>query len=191
MTQVATVTRTLGDTLDPINAVIYDDNDNPIALSGFTIKFAIEDDAGTEILAETATGITQEPTQTFTASTTTDLLTCNRHGVRDGDQIIVANSGGALPTGLAASTIYFAVQVTPNAFGISTVPGGAIIDITGAGTGTHTFYIVGSVQMDLASTEVDTAAAYRAWFVRSSGGEKRHHPEGEGFIRLNIKTRGN
>ena len=183
---------TLGDTLDPINAVLYDDNDNPIDLSSPTVKFAIEDDSGTEILAETDTGIVKQPTQTFTASATTDLLTCNGHGVKPGDQIIVANSGGALPTGLSGTpTRYYAVQVTPNAFGLATLPDGIPVDITGAGSGTNTFFVVGSVQMDLASTEVDTAGNYRGWFVRSSGSEKWHHPNGNDFIRLAISARGN
>lgn len=191
MTQIATRNITLGDTLDPINAVLYDDNGNPIDLSIYTVKFAIENDSGTEVLAETATGITSHPTQTFTAEADDDYLTKVGHGVQEGDQVVVANSGGALPTGLSASTPYFAIDVTPNKFRLSAVPGGAKIDLTTDGTGTNTFYVVGSVQMDLSSTEVDEAGTFRGWFVRISGSEKRHHPDGEDFIRLNIKTRGN
>jgi hypothetical protein len=191
MSQIHTHTITLGDTLKPLNAVIHDDNGNPDDLSAYdSVKFAIEDDSGTEILAETAMGVTIHPTQTFTAAAATDLLTCNQHGVKPGDQIVVA-TGTTLPTGLAAATRYFAVQVNPNTFALATVPDGPAIDITDAGTGTHTFFVVGSVQMDFASTEVDAKAEYRGWFVLIDSSEKLHVPNGERFIRVSVKTRGN
>jgi hypothetical protein len=182
---------TLGDTLDPINAVLYDDNGNPIDLSSPTIKFAIEDDSGTEVLAETETGITKQPTQTFTLDSTNNWIACNSHGYKVGDIWVPATSGSLSGTGLTAAVRYKVVETDVDWFRVSLRNGGAPVTIAGAGTPTHSGYIVGSVQMDLASTEVDTAGNYRGWFVRISGSEKRHHPDAPGFIRLEIGARGN
>ena len=191
MPAVAVFTVTKDDTLIPINAVLHWGNGDPVELSSYTVKFLTETEAGVSDLAATTTGVTAHPTQTFTASTTTDLLTCNGHGVKEGDQIIVANSGGALPTGLSASTRYWAVNVTANAFGLATLPDGPLIDITGAGSGTNTFYIVGSVQMDLPAAAVDTAGTYRAWFTLTSGAETKYMPEGDRWIELRVVEAGN
>lgn len=165
-----THSRMVGSILLPLNAIIYR-GDDPLDLGSYTVKFLMEDSAGTSVVAESTTGVTAQPTQTFTASATTDLLTKVAHGVKYGDQIVVSNSGGALPTGLSASTPYFAVDVTPNAFGLTTLPGGQKIDITGAGTGTHSFYIVGSVQKVFLAADVDTAGRYPAWFSVYSGSD--------------------
>lgn len=191
MPKIGTHTITLNDTLRPLNTVLRWGNGDPVNLADYTVKFAMEKDDGTVELAATATGVTVHPTQTFTASASTDLLTCNGHGVKHGDQIIVANSGGALPTGLTASTRYFAVQVTPNTFALATEPDGAPIDITGAGTGTQTFYVVGSVQMDFAAAQVDTAGVYYGWFELSSGSETWHLPEGDRWYEIRVVNRGN
>jgi hypothetical protein len=178
---------TKGDTLDPLNAVLRYGNGDPIDLSAFTMKFRMETDAGVEELAETATGVTAHPTQTFTAASA-GLATCNSHGVKEGDQIVVATSG-TLPSGLAASTRYFAVNVTPNAFGLATVPGGQTV-IAGAGTGTHTFYVVGSIQMEFLAAQVDTAGTFRGWFVRESGADQWTHPEGDSWYEIRVVEAG-
>jgi hypothetical protein len=182
--------RIINNTLLPLNAIITL-NGSPVDLSVYTVKFLMETDSGTSVLSETATGVTAHPTQTFTASTTTELLTCVGHGVQEGDQIIGANSGGALPTGLSASTRYYAVQVTPNAFSLATLPGGAAIDITAAGSGTNTFYIVGSVQYDFAAATVDEAGLFRGWFTITSSTEYHHFPSDEYGIPIEIKAVGN
>jgi hypothetical protein len=184
-------TITLGDTLLPLNTILRTGDGDPLDLANYTVTFKMEQQGGTSELSETSTGVTKHPTQTFTASTSTDLLTCNGHGVKEGDQIVVANSGGALPTGLSASTRYFAVNVTPNAFSLATVPDGAAIDITAAGSGTNTFYIVGSVQMDFAAANVDTAGIYHGWFVLDSGSEDKHMPEGDRHYEIRVVAIGN
>jgi hypothetical protein len=80
--------------------------------------------------------------QTFTADAGTDILTISAghiHGT--GDQIWVSNSGGALPTGLSASTTYYAIRVSSTelklATSLSNAQAGTAINITSAGTGTH------------------------------------------------------
>jgi hypothetical protein len=181
--------RIVGDTLLPLNALITLNGD-PVDLSAYTVKFQMETDAGVSVLSETNTGTTVHPTQAFTADATTNLLTCNGHGVKQDDQIIVASSG-TLPTGLAASTRYFAVQVGANAFSLATTAGGAAIDITGAGTGTLTFYIVGSVQYVFLAASVATAGEYRGWFTTVSGSSEASYPDDEYGIPIEIVSRGN
>lgn len=191
MTQVATVERTLGDTLDPINGVLHDDNRNPIDLTSPDLKAAIEDDSGTEILAETTTGITKHPTQTVTLDSTNNWIYKAAHGIKPGRIVVFATGGSLSGTGLTAGTRYVVTDTDVDWFRVSLRTGGQAVTIAGAGTGAHTVYVVGSFQFDLASTEVDTAAEYRLWFVRVSGSEKRHHPDADKYIRLRIKTRGN
>lgn len=179
----------IGDTYKPLNSIILYGSD-PLDLAALTVKFRMEQDDGTSVVSESTTGVTAQPTQTFTASGTTALATCNAHGLKDGDQVVVSNSGGALPSGLSASTRYFAVQVTPNAFGLATLPGGTSV-IAGAGTGTHSFYIVGSVQKVFLAADVDTAGRYRAWWTVYSGSDGSSAPVSEQGIAVEILNFGN
>jgi hypothetical protein len=174
--------RMLGSILRPLNSIIKVGGD-PLDLSSYTVQFQMEPEAGgTAKVAESATGVTKHPTQTFTASATTDLLTCNGHGVQEGDQVIVATQT-TLPGGLAASTRYFARDVTPNAFKLAATPGGIALNITDAGTGTHTFYIVGSVQKTFLAADVNTVGRYSAWWTIYSGSDFAAAPvEKQGFI---------
>lgn len=179
----------VGDTLEPLKAKCYL-RGNPYDWTGKTANFLMETESGTSVVAETSTGVTAHPTQTFTADATEDRLTANDHGVALGDQIVVSTTG-TLPGGLAASTRYFAVEVTPNAFGLATFPNGKAIDITSAGSGTHTFYVVGSVQFDFSSGHVATAGPHRAWFRSVSSSDKQTFPDDELGIRVDIKAFGN
>lgn len=184
-------TITLGDTLEPLKAVLKNGNGDPYDLALYTVRFQMEQEDGDAELATTDTGVTKHPTQAFTVDATTDTLKCASHGVQHGDQIVLANTGGALPAGLTAGTIYFAVSVSPNAFKLAQFPEGAAEDITGAGTGTHTFYIRGSVQFDFAAANVDTVGIYRGWFTLDSGAELKTLPEGDRYFRVEVVEKGN
>jgi hypothetical protein len=143
--------------------------DKPVSLSGLTVKVKGLTDLYAAWITEGVTGVSQEPTYTFTAAST-GLATHNRHQVKEGDQIIVSNSGGALPAGLSASTPYFAVNVTENAFGLAAVPGGQSV-ITSAGSGTHSYYIIGHVVYDWQTTDVATVGTFRLYFNVYNGSE--------------------
>lgn len=186
---VAKHVRMLNDTLTPLNRVLRLNGD-PVDLSAYTVKFMMEEDDGTSVLAATATGVTAHPTQTFTAATT-DIITCNGHGVKEGDQIVLSNSGGALPAGLATATRYFPREITPNTFKVSLTPNGGDVDITGTGTGTHSFYVVGSVQYDFLAATVDEAGLFRGWFQISASSETMHFPDDEYGIPIEVKPFGN
>lgn len=83
------------------------------------------------------------PSFVFTASSVTDKLTATDHGLLTGDgPVQVSNSGGALPTGLAAVTNYWAIVVDTNNVKLATsftnAIAGIAIDLTTNGTGTQT-----------------------------------------------------
>jgi hypothetical protein len=82
-------------------------------------------------------------TLTFTADASTDKLSIADHLLLDGTAVVLENSGGALPAGLSTNTLYY-VRDTDSDSGtlkLAASSGGAAINITGAGTGTHTLQI--------------------------------------------------
>lgn len=188
MSSVGTFHITIGDTLEPLCTVLKNGRGNPYDLSDYDeVRIEIRTEAEVVDLAATTVGVTAHPTQAFTANATTDRLSCEDHGVEADDHIVAATSG-TLPTPLALATEYFPVEITPNSFKVATEPGGAAIDITGAGTGNHTFYVRGSVQVDFAAASVDTKGKYRLRFQLSDGGETTTVPaDKDRYILLDIK----
>jgi len=79
---------------------------------------------------------------TITVVNATDVWTTgSAHGLEIGDRIQLSNSGGALPAGSAASTDYFVKSVpSTTTLTLSATDGGAILNVTGDGTGTHTLH---------------------------------------------------
>lgn len=75
---------------------------------------------------------------TFTAAT--DIVNATAHGFVNGDPVFFANTGGALPGGISAKTLYYVISATTNSFQISLTKGGSAVDITSAGTGVNTSY---------------------------------------------------
>jgi hypothetical protein len=80
---------------------------------------------------------------TFTANHTTGRLTITAHGLVTGDGLgRLTNSGGALPTGLAAGTDYWIIRVDADSFQVATSRANALVGTAVAfsdnGTGTHT-----------------------------------------------------
>lgn len=76
---------------------------------------------------------------TFTADAATDKLLKAAHGLANGT-VMVLHSTGTLPAPLAANTAYYVVNAATNDFQVSLTEGGAPVDITSAGSGTHTYY---------------------------------------------------
>ena len=73
----------------------------------------------------------------FTAVAGTDVLTVSGRALVDADIVRVWNSGGALPTGLAVATDYHIRDAAGQTCKLAATAGGAAIDLTTAGTGTH------------------------------------------------------
>lgn len=67
----------------------------------------------------------------FIADPATDVVTSNAHGIAENGPIVFY--GGTVPSGLTEGTIYFARDVTTNAFRVSATAGGAVIDLIDAG----------------------------------------------------------
>lgn len=76
---------------------------------------------------------------TFTADAGTDELTATAHG-KSNDDVLELDSTTTLPAGLSADTKYFVISATANTFQVSLTQGGAAVNITDTGTGTHSFY---------------------------------------------------
>jgi hypothetical protein len=66
----------------------------------------------------------------------TDVFTATAHGRINGDKVWLTTSS-ILPDPLAVETNYFIINKTTNTFKLSLTSGGAAIDITDTGTGTH------------------------------------------------------
>jgi hypothetical protein len=77
----------------------------------------------------------------FTADAGTDLLHAPGHGLVADTPIQVSNTGGALPGGLAVVTTVYVIAsgLTADDFKVSATLGGSAINITSAGTGTHSW----------------------------------------------------
>lgn len=67
------------------------------------------------------------------------VLTFNSHGQANGQRVMLRTTG-ALPTGLAADTVYFVVNAATNTFQLAATAGGAAIATSGSQSGTHSFY---------------------------------------------------
>lgn len=170
----------VGDTRIPI-AVVMLRNGKPESMADHTVKFTMLDSDDAVIVAETSTNVSIHPTFTITASASTNRIIKTEHRVENGDRIIFANSGGALPAGLTAANKYYARDCDDDSFRVSDTLNGSPVDITGAGTGTHTAYIVGEVTYSLSSGAVAIAGNYRCWFRAYESTSPSTVPVGEGI----------
>jgi hypothetical protein len=155
--------RTKGDTRKPLTTRLMTRIGNPEDLSSVSVKFKMVAKDDTVIVALTTDNVTIHPTKAFTATASTDRLTANGHGIQDGWQVVLATSG-TLPGGLAAATRYYVTQATLNDFKLSLLPNGTPVDVTDAGTGSHTLYVVGHVQYKFQADDVATAGIFYGWF---------------------------
>jgi hypothetical protein len=67
-----------------------------------------------------------------------DQIALGGHGLTTDFKITFSNVGGALPAPLTARTVYYVRVVDADTIEVSLTAGGAAIDITDQGTGTHT-----------------------------------------------------
>ena len=74
----------------------------------------------------------------FTAAAS-DTITSAGHGLSDGDVLLLTTTD-TLPAGLSVNTPYYVISATTNTFELSATSGGSAVDITDAGTGTHSWH---------------------------------------------------
>jgi hypothetical protein len=77
------------------------------------------------------------------------VVTLNNHNLSNGDRLTLTTTG-ALPTGLSTGITYYVVNKTANTFELSLTSGGASINTSSAGSGTHSMTYFYS---DLSSTD--------------------------------------
>jgi|GEM_PF-1947687 len=110
----------------------------------------------------------------FVATPATDQLAITSHGLKTGQGPLQASSTTTLPAGLAAATDYWPIVVDDDNIKLATSYANAIagtaIDITDAGTGTHTLASVAGVTAVDDSFEVSDPSKFKAnSLVRSTG----------------------
>ena len=75
-----------------------------------------------------------------TVDVATEVVTCTGHNLADNQAVVLTvDSGGTMPTGLTAGTLYYVDEVDANTFTLHTatpVASGNIVDITATGSGT-------------------------------------------------------
>ena len=74
-------------------------------------------------------------------------ITFSAHGLTNGRRVLFQTSG-ALPSGIAANTIYFVVNAGTNTFQVAATSGGAAIGTSGTQSGTHTCFEVVDVTVE-------------------------------------------
>jgi hypothetical protein len=173
---------TKGDTRTPLGVYLVRSDGRPVDLTGKTVKFEMYPQGSDTAVVDNEDAVVQ-PTQTFTLDAGNGWLYAVDHKVQEGQQVVLSTSGSLSSTGVAIDTRYFARNVHPNCFQLSHTPGGPIIDIEGAGTGTHSVAVIGTCTYDFADEDVGTAGSYRAWFkvIDSDGDFERFPNDGVGF----------
>lgn len=94
---------------------------------------------------------------TFTSSevdTGTEYITLTAHGLTAGT-VVQFTTSGTLPTGLSLATDYFVLYVDADTIQVSASLGGAAVDLTAGGSGTHTITPQGDAGDNSLSVVVD------------------------------------
>lgn len=95
---------------------------------------ALYDGTASEAFEDFEEVILEAPVTVLPAS---DLVVRTGHGLTSGQRVSFRNEGGALPAGLNTGFLYFVANATANNFEVTQVSGGAAVDITDNGVGTH------------------------------------------------------
>jgi hypothetical protein len=115
------------------------DRVTPAALvSGDVVRFKVWDSGDVDTAPTLDLDSVALASGTFTADAGTDELTAAAHGLSNGQRVRLT-SGGTLPAGLLATVAYYVVNKTTNTFQVSLTSGGAAVNFSDAGTGTHSF----------------------------------------------------
>jgi hypothetical protein len=107
--------------------------------------------------------------RTFTVNTATDVVTgFGSPPAMNGQQVRLQNSGGALPAPLSDSTTYFARDISGSTFKLAATQGGAAIDISTTGSGTHRYEYALEMLQDLTFFRNHVRNAPLALVIQSS-----------------------
>ncbi|MGE0206009.1 MAG: hypothetical protein AB7E70_19415 [Hyphomicrobiaceae bacterium] len=123
------------------------------------------------------------PDETVTFDTTDNEVDWTGHGRKTGDGPIRFTTTGSLPSGLATGTDYWIIRRTDDAFSLATSKAQAVnnveIDMTSAGSGTHTLVDTASTREVLWDYETRVRwedivdVSFNAWEERSLEGSNK------------------
>jgi hypothetical protein len=152
--------------------ILLDRGGGAIDLTGLTVKLAVDDVDGVNVVAATTTGVSIQPTNSVTVDATNGEWKAINHGLKQGDEVILATSD-VLPAGFATATRYFVRDATPHRFKLSYKPNTVAIALTDAGSGSHTYYVVGHVTRAWQTGELPAVTAdgedHRAYWTVTDG----------------------
>ena len=115
------------------------DNETPAAIvAGAVVRFKVWDVTDVDLAPMLDVDSVALPSATFTADAATDTITSTAHGLTDGQRVKLSSTG-TIPAGLSTSTVYYVRDSAPNTFKVSLTSAGSAVDITSAGSGTHTW----------------------------------------------------
>lgn len=99
---------------------------------------AIDDCSPYAFKVEWGAGCTMEDVVTISVAAPGVVTWVGGHGLEAGSPVMFTPTGGTLPTGLEADTVYYvsATGLTATTFSVAATPGGPAITTTGAGTAT-------------------------------------------------------
>lgn len=117
------------------NAFSYDPNDP----GQIKLRTAIAECSNYEFKLEAGAGCIPTATVTISVDDPAVITATEGHGLTVGSPVVFATDG-ALPTGLTAGTTYYVIAAgfSATSFSVAATPGGAGIETTGTGSGTHT-----------------------------------------------------
>ena len=157
----------------PALVLIARDNVGPVDLAGATATFRMVNVLTGETKIDNAPAtIGTQPT--FTVDAATNVLNSPGHNLNNGEAVTTM-SDGASPGGLTTQTQYFVINATASTLQLSLNVDGSAVDITDAGSGTHTL-LPGRVSYDWQSADVDQAGTYFAQIDTVVGGKTLTYP---------------
>lgn len=117
------------------NVFAYDPND----AGQIKLRTAIEECSNYQFKLEAGAGCIPTSDVTISVANPAVVTAAGGHGLTVGSPVVFATTG-TLPTGLTAGTTYYVIAAgfTATTFSVAATPGGAGIQTTLAGSGTHT-----------------------------------------------------
>lgn len=111
------------------------DSDDPGQIA---FKKAIDSCSPYAFKVEWGADCASEDVVTISVATPAVVTWAGGHGLEAGSPVIFTPTGGTLPAGLTAGTVYYVLEdgMTPTTFSVGATPGGTAIATTAAGTAT-------------------------------------------------------
>jgi len=117
------------------DALIYISNLNFVRVDGIEVpNILVKHNGRVELIS------VYNQLQAFTVNASTNVFTSTAHGLADGQQVYFLSTG-VLPSPLVDYTFYYIINASTDTFKVSATFGGAAVDITDTGTGTHFVFL--------------------------------------------------